>query len=223
LSGDKPWCSGATSLDRALITAHTPAGRRLFAIDLTSPTVGALPSSWVARGLAEVDSTGIHLDGTPALPVGEAGWYLERPGFAWGGLGVAACWFGGLVGIARRLWDATENREPDQIALMQLGTVDLQVQRCVVMLAAAALAVDSGDAEGDAGVLWAERVRGTVADAVEQVLSIVGHATGPAPLTLEDEHARRVADLTVYVRQHHGERDTARLGSLLRRREHRPW
>ena len=39
-----------------------------------------------------------------------------------------------------------------------------------------------------------------------------GHALGPAPLAFDEEHARRVADLTLYIRQHHGDRDLAALG-----------
>ncbi|HEY2199001.1 MAG TPA: acyl-CoA dehydrogenase, partial [Mycobacterium sp.] len=34
------------------------------------------------------------------------------------------------------------------------------------------------------------------------------------PLCLDEQHARAVADLTVYVRQSHAERDLAALGSL---------
>jgi hypothetical protein len=34
----------------------------------------------------------------------------------------------------------------------------------------------------------------------------------PGPLAFEAEHATRVSDLRVYVRQHHAERDTAALG-----------
>ena len=32
---------------------------------------------------------------------------------------------------------------------------------------------------------------------------------------IEPEHAQRVADLTLYVRQHHAERDQAALGRLV--------
>ena len=66
-----------------------------------------------------------------------------------------------------------------------------------------------------AGAVLAARVRAVVADAAETGLTVVGHALGPAPLTADEEHARRVADLTVYVRQHHAERDLAALGSLV--------
>ena len=63
--------------------------------------------------------------------------------------------------------------------------------------------------------MLAARVRAVVHNAAETCLRTVGHALGPGPLTGDDVHARRVADLTVYLRQHHGERDLAALGSCL--------
>ncbi len=223
LSGTKPWCSAADVLDRALITAHTPAGRRLFAVDLTDPSVRADQDGWVSRGLAEVRSGPIRLASTPATPVGETGWYLGRPGFAWGGMGVAACWYGGLVAIARRLWTAGRSREPDQIARMHLGAMDLRVHACRLALLDAARRIDDGSADGDAGVVLAERVRGLVAATADHVIAVAGHALGPAPLAADEEHARRVADLQVYVRQHHARRDDARLGGLLIDADYPPW
>jgi hypothetical protein len=47
------------------------------------------------------------------------------------------------------------------------------------------------------------------------VLTTVGHALGPGPLAHDETHAARVADLTLYVRQHHAERDLAALGRLV--------
>ncbi len=215
LSGTKPWCSLAGRLSHALVTAHTQDGRRLFAIDLRSPRVTSERGTWVARGLAEVISTPIQLDDAYAVPVGADNWYLERPGFAWGGIGVAACWFGGLLGIARTMATAARRREPDQIGMMHLGAVDLAVLRSRALLDAAAVEIDAGRAVGAAGALLANRVRSTVADAAEEVIERAGHALGPAPLTQDEDHARRVADLTVYVRQHHAERDLAALGRAL--------
>ena len=48
------------------------------------------------------------------------------------------------------------------------------------------------------------------------MLGVVGRALGAGPLAHDREHATRVADLTVYLRQHHGERDLAALGATLR-------
>jgi hypothetical protein len=36
-------------------------------------------------------------------------------------------------------------------------------------------------------------------------------------------HAKRVADLQLYVRQHHAEKDDASLGAVLAERERAPW
>ncbi len=63
--------------------------------------------------------------------------------------------------------------------------------------------------------LLAKRVRATVARAVDEVLARAGRALGPAPLALDAAHAKRVADLQLYVRQHHAERDLASLGRAL--------
>jgi len=42
-----------------------------------------------------------------------------------------------------------------------------------------------------------------------------GRALGPAPLALDAAHAKRVADLSLYVRQYHSERDQESLGHAL--------
>lgn len=215
LTGRKPWCSLGGSLDRALITATEGGERRLFDIDLHDSGASAVAGTWVSRGLAAVDSGDLDLDRVPASPVGAPGWYLERPGFAWGGIGVAACWFGGAVGLARALLRSAERREPDQLALAAIGEADRLIWSARATLADAAARIDDGSAVGVDGALLADRVRGVVADAAERILVLVGHALGPAPLTFDEEHARRVADLTVYLRQHHAARDDVRTGSAL--------
>ncbi|MHA7293283.1 acyl-CoA dehydrogenase [Arthrobacter sp. HLT1-21] len=224
LTGRKPWCSLASRLDLAVVTAHVPDGeRRAFTVDLRQRGVTAISGTWVSRGLTAVDSGPVDFDQVPVSPVGPDNWYLERDGFAWGGLGVAACWYGGAVGVARRLLRSFGERPPDQVALMHLGEVDWHLHAARVALAGAAADVDAGRAAGAAGALLAARVRGIVAVAAESVLSTVAHGLGPAPLVLEEDHARRVADLQVYLRQHHAERDAASLGRHLHQTEVAPW
>jgi LmbE family N-acetylglucosaminyl deacetylase len=216
LTGTKPWCSLAGSLTHALITAAVADGSRgLFAVDLRHPGVEVVPGAWVARGLTEVPSGPLRLRDVPARPVGAPGWYLERPGFHWGGIGVAACWYGGAVGLARTLLRAASREGADRLLLMHLGAVDAALDGARASLAEAAALVDGGRAEGDAGRLLAKRVRAVVARAVEETLTHVAHALGPAPLAQDADHAKRVADLELYVRQHHAERDDASLGGAL--------
>jgi alkylation response protein AidB-like acyl-CoA dehydrogenase len=215
LDGTKPWCSLAGRLSHALVTAHVDDGRRLFAVALDDSGVRVEPRAWHARGLVDVPSGPVRFDSVRAWPVGETGWYLRRPGFAHGGVGVAACWFGGAVAVARSMAEAASRRPPDQLATWHLGMVDLALQGCRTAFADAAPRVDRGEADGAVGEVLALRVRSAVAEAAEQVLTHAGHALGPAPLALDETHARRVADLTLYLRQHHAERDVARLGELL--------
>ena len=222
LTGVKPWCSLATVLTHALVTAYTPGGRRLFAVALQDGTVSPTDQQWVARGLAQVPSTSVEFVRSPAVPVGPDGWYLDRPGFAWGGAGVAACWFGGAVGVARHLLAAGRTKPPDQIADLQLGAVDVALSGVRAMLLEAAQQIDARLADGEAGAILALQVRSAAADAAEQVLQRSAHALGPAPLALEERHARQVADVQMYIRQHHAERDLAALGRALRT-EGAPW
>ena len=215
LDGTKPWCSLAADLSHAIITAHTgPTSRRAFAISL-GDGVSPLPGTWVSRGLVDVPSGGLRLDGVAAVPVGEDEWYLNRPGFAWGGIAVAAVWFGAAQALRARLVATAGRRDPDQIALMHVGQLDAVLFAAETSLRHAADVIDAGGADGMAGAVLAARVRAVVADAAETGLTVVGHALGPAPLTADEEHSRRVADLTVYIRQHHAERDLAALGSLV--------
>jgi len=217
LSGRKNWCSVATLADSALVTAWVDETRRqLFAVDLGGPGVAPVEGQqWVARGLPAVTSTGLDLHDVAATAVGEPEWYLTRAGFAWGGMGVAAIWFGATVSIARRIAAQAQERALDQIGQMHLGALDAAVHAARCVLARAAEDVDQGRAEGDAGACLALRVRAVVRAAAEEVMRRADHALGPGPLVSEDEHAARVADLHLYLRQEHAERDEANLGRAL--------
>jgi alkylation response protein AidB-like acyl-CoA dehydrogenase len=212
LTGVKPWCSLAAQLDAALVTAHAGDERQLFRVSLRHPTVTAEPpGAWVARGLRNVVSVAVRFDGTPAEPVGAPGWYLTRPGFAWGGMGVAACWHGGARGLLATLLRGSAGRD-GELAAMHVGAVDAALFAAEAALSDAAVLIDAGQAEGRAGQVLGLRVRAIVADAAERAIRHAGHALGPAPLAFDEDHARRVADLELYLRQHHAERDLARLG-----------
>ncbi|MFJ4267782.1 acyl-CoA dehydrogenase family protein [Paenarthrobacter nicotinovorans] len=237
LSGSKPWCSLAQLLDGAVITAHLPdnGARAAFTVNLKNPGVTAETPAWTSRGLQEIPSGTVHFDNVPAIPVGGDDWYFKRPGFAWGGMGVAACWLGGAVAVARdfaaALTKAAANgREPDQIALAALGDIDRTISGVIGYLAQTAERIDAGeayavepgaeadpdDASRDNPSPWSDalRVRGTVAAAVERVQNLVTQNLGPGPLAFDEAYGKRMADLSLYIRQHHAMRDDAQLGAL---------
>ncbi len=238
LSGSKPWCSLAQFVDHAVVTAHTQSGgRSAFAVDLRDAGVTCVDPEWTSRGLREIPSGTVHFDRVPAVPLGGDGWYFQRPGFAWGGMGVAACWLGGAVALGRHfkaalIRGAQAQREPDQVALASLGEVDRTLTSAIQCLARTAELVDGrmqGRAEpreepggGRISGAWSEalRVRGTIAAAVERVQLLVSQNLGPGPLAFDDRYGKCMADLSLYVRQHHALRDDAQLGALTLKGEH---
>lgn len=228
LTGSKPWCSIAAQLDRAVVTAHLPdGGRAAFAVDLHAAGVSFADPAWTSLGLREVPSGTVHFDAVPAVPLGGQAWYYRRPGFAWGGMGVAACWLGGAVAVARSYRDALKaaddgGRAPDQLALAHLGEIDRTLTGLTSYLARTAARIDAGELSGPGAWSEALRVRGSVASAVERIQTLVSQNLGPAPLAFDARYGKRMADLSLYLRQHHGMRDDAQLGALTFKGDH-PW
>lgn len=216
LDGTKVWCSGAGLCTRALVTARLDSGERgLFAVDLGHPGVRPLPSGWRNPGMAESDTRSVQFTSVPAMSVGRPGEYLSRPGFWHGAIGVAACWLGGARAVAKPLYERAAEESADPHSRMHLGAVDAALAAGEAMLDRAAAAIDEDplNRKGTAELI-ARRTRAVVEIAVDEAITRTGRALGPAPLCQNAQHAKRVADLTVYVRQSHAERDLERLGRL---------
>jgi hypothetical protein len=221
LTGIKAWCSGAAICTHALITARCDDnGPGLYAVDLSQDEVEVLADDWHNVGMRDSGTRSVRLSGAVGVPVGRPGEYLTRPGFWHGAMGVAACWFGGARGVAAPLYRALAERHdgsiPDAHALAHLGAVDAALAAAEAMLVSAACYVDA-EPRGDRAELIARRVRAVVERAVDEAIVRTGRALGPGPLVLDARHAQRVADLTIYVRQSHAERDLAALGKVAAR------
>lgn len=211
LDGRKAFCSGGRLVTHALVTAETEDGAALFAVELSSNgiTVDLEAPGWVGPGMAGADTVTLAFEDVVARPVGAPGAYTDRPGFWHGAIGVAAVWWGGARGVAQVL-EASTRLDPHGLA--HRGAVRAALDAARAVLIDAAQQVDAHP-EAPAERL-AQSVRATVASTVDTVLDHVGRATGPGPLAFDAAHAARVADLTVFVRQHHAERDLQRLGEL---------
>jgi alkylation response protein AidB-like acyl-CoA dehydrogenase len=217
LHGTKQYCSGARICTDALVTAAADDGARLFAV--ATERLERDPASWPATGMAGSDTLDVGFPGVPAVPVGPPDAYTHRPGFSHGGVGVAACWYGGARGVARALLSAASKRDVGPHALAHLGAVDLGLRTARAALGQAADEIDAdpGDERGE-GPLRALRVRALTEAVAADVLVRTGRALGAGPLGHDESHSRAVADLTVYLRQHHAERDLARLGEMVAER-----
>jgi alkylation response protein AidB-like acyl-CoA dehydrogenase len=215
LEGVKVWCSGAELCTHALVTARVDDRRGLFAVDLGEPNIEPLQSNWYNTGMAGSDTRSVEFHGAPAVAVGSIGQYLDRPGFWHGAIGVSACWLGGARAVAAPLYDRAARESADPHMLAHLGAVDAAIAAAEAMLESAARCVDADPLNREnKAELIARRARAVVETAVEQAITRSGRALGPGPLVTDAAHAQKVADLTVYVRQSHAERDLAELGKL---------
>lgn len=210
LQGRKAWCSGALQIDRALITAWENDQPQMVAIELSHPSQRIQADQWQAVGMATTTSVSIEFDDTPGLAVGLPGQYLARPGFWHGGAGIAACWYGAAEALADYLREHCRMPRPDPHADAHLGAVDAALYGARAALRECAAWIDQ-QPHADAS-FEVRRVRAQVEQAVEQVIRHVGRALGATPFCRSSHFARLSADLPVYLRQSHAERDLAELG-----------
>jgi alkylation response protein AidB-like acyl-CoA dehydrogenase len=217
LNGTKQYCSGARICTHALVTAAADDGARLFAV--ATERLEPNPGSWPAIGMAGSDTLDVGFPPIAAVAVGPPYGYTRRPGFSHGGVGVAACWYGGARAVARTLLSAAAKRDIGPHALAHLGAVDLGLRTARAALDRAADEIDADPAdEGGGGPQRAASVRALTEAVATDVLTRTGRALGAGPLGHDEAHSRAVADLTVYLRQHHAEGDLARLGEMVAER-----
>ncbi len=232
LIGSKAWCSGAAALDRALLTVwpeqapaagEAGAGPWLADVDLRQPGVVIDDSSWRAVGMAETVSATVTFESASARLIGPAGFYLSRPGFWQGGIGVAACWHGAACAVAQALRTQLRDAGPEAAwhRALALGEVDRVLSANAALLREAAAWVDRHP-EDDARA-WALRTRAAGDESAQQVLRATMRAMGAGPLCHDEAFARRAADLPVFIRQCHGDRDLVALGHALLQQKDTPW
>ena len=210
LNGCKAWCSGAAVLSHGLLTAWDEQDRQqLVAVALDQPGVSITDQGWHAVGMGATGSVDVLFDGARAHAIGQPGDYLQRPGFWQGGVGIAACWYGAAQSIAERLRSHCAHREEPH-ALAHLGAVDSALQAAADVLRGSALSIDATPL--DNAELLARRARAVVEHSAEQVILHVGHALGAGAYCKDRQFARLIADLPVFLRQSHAERDLAALG-----------
>ncbi|WP_089041782.1 acyl-CoA dehydrogenase family protein [Pseudomonas fluorescens] len=210
VEGRKAWCSGAAVVSHGLLTAWDEEDRQqLVAVAMDQPGIRVTDEGWKAVGMAATGSVDILFSAVRGIAVGGPGDYLSRPGFWHGGIGIAACWYGAAQRLGEVLRAQCATRaEPH--ALAHLGAVDSALNSAACVLRASAAQIDR-EPRADARQL-AQQTRACIEDTVEQVIQHVGRAVGAGPYCKDPHFAQLMADLPVYVRQSHAERDLAALG-----------
>ncbi len=206
LDGQRRYASGARVLDRALVDVDGPDGRLLVDLDLASPGVAVDDHDWQAVGMAASDTITVVLDDVvvpTGATVGPIDFYVRRPGFGHGGVGVAACWWGGAVGIVRRLSAATAGR-PGGPRRRHLAAAAVTVRDLATVLRAAAHELDADPDDVERAAARATMVRAAVHRGCTSVLADCWAGGGTAACTGDHVTARLLADLPVYLTQYGG-------------------
>lgn len=226
LRGAKHWCSGALTGDHALLTAWEGDGTlpQLVAVALKQPGVQIDADKWQAIGMAGSQSVNVAFDDAVGRRVGRPGEYLSRPGFWHGGAGIAACWYGGAAGIASALKTAllaARHKELGGYRLACLGQVELALEETAAILRQAATWIDEHPLRDASRLALTARL--SAERCAKRVLDEVGKALGAAPFCLDRQFAQAAADLPVFIRQSHADRDFAALGERALEREDAAW
>ncbi|WP_440222801.1 dehydrogenase [Dokdonella sp. MW10] len=207
-------------MDHALMTACREDARALISLNLDAAGVSSPAETWHAVGMARIVSAPLAFDAAPAKLIGGADAYLERPGFWHGGAGIAACWYGAAAAIGETLRVHVRGRS-DPHAAAHLGAVDVALSAAAALLRETAACIDAQPLQPHRHEVM--RVRACVERAATEVIDRVGRALGPGPLCEDLAHARRCADLSVFIRQSHAERDAEAIGHAAHGSVHAPW
>ncbi|MEG0879845.1 MAG: acyl-CoA dehydrogenase [Janthinobacterium sp.] len=222
LDGRKAWCAGAKGLSHALISCWNDAGQACLAsVALSQPGVHVTDEGWQAVGMHACTSVDVTFSAARAFPVGAPGAYLQRPGYWHGGAGIAAAWYGAACAVASHLHARAQHAAPDPVRLAQLGQIDCALRATGALLREGAAEIDAHPQRDAMGL--ALRLRLAAEDAATLVLHLTTRALGAAPLCRDARFARLAADLPVFLRQSHGERDQAVLGGIVAGAEEHPW
>lgn len=223
LDGTLRFASGAGLIDRALVPVWPSPDRHLL-VDLPVGDLAVDETAWqtwamTASRTHTVEIAGLHASHDAV--VGPDNFYLDRPAFFPGGVGVAACWAGGGARVTDLL--LRSHPDPSEVQRPRLGRIRVALVAAGAAVRGAAALLDEllpagrAAAEADWHTLATE-ARAVVAAAVEQILGESRHVTGPAGLALDADLAHAVADLELYVRQQNADADHRLLGDALARR-----
>jgi hypothetical protein len=202
LTGQVRFASGIDVIDRVLLPGWVDDRTHLL-FDIPADAVHPDRSTWRTTAMDASRSFTVTVDAIAGEPIGEESFYLDRPGFVIGGLGVAAVWAGGarsvtdLVATGLRAFSAGTHQ------LRRLGRMDQAAWQATALVGHVAEGLDALDRHGTERNVAA--ARSGVVDACETVVDEAAKIVGPGGLVGSARLARTLADLQLYIRQHNAD------------------
>jgi alkylation response protein AidB-like acyl-CoA dehydrogenase len=219
LSGTKAFCTGATILDRSLVTVRHDGTAFLIDLDVRDEHVTFDCSGWITPAFGETATavaTFHDIEISESDIVGPPGWYLDRVGFWHGACGPAACWAGGAIGLVDHAIECGSRKRADPHRDAQLGALAGLRWQLEILVEAAGHEIDRRPGDVPEAMQRALMLRHNVERAATSIVDLYGRALGPRPLIQDAAIVRRFGELQLYTRQHHDEHDLESIGKHLR-------
>lgn len=218
LTGTKAFCTGAAMLDRALVTVRRDGVAHLIDVDVRDERVTFDDSGWRTPAFAATSTSVVTFhdyQGSASDIVGSPGWYLDRVGFWHGACGPASCWAGGAIGLVDHAVDVAGLKSADPHRAAHVGALAALRWQLEALVETAGHQIDTQPGGTSAAMQRALMLRHNVERAATAILDLYGRALGPRPLIQDSEIVRRVAEVQLYIRQHHDEHDLESIGREL--------
>ena len=200
LSGELRFASGIDIVDRALLPGWVDDAHHLL-LDIPADAVDADRETWQTAAMDASRSFTVRADLVADRVVGPLDFYLARPGFLVGGLEVAAVWAGGAASVLDQVVEGLRRFEPSAHQLRRLGVMEQAVW--LARTAVDATAVRLPELDVDALARETAAARTAVVTCCEQVVDEAERIVGPGGMSGDARLARTLADLAIFVRQHH--------------------
>ncbi len=224
LTGTLKFASGAGVIDRGLTPVWLSDDTHLL-VDLDARELPVDRSAWQTGAMTVSHTHTISLDEVVvprSTVVGRPNFYLDRPGFFPGGVGVAAVWAGGISRVLDALLAWAGDRSSP--------AGDLRLGRIAIQRTLALAAVRQGGHHLDARPAGPQppthaelqhlstSIRAGVGQAVQAALNDARVLAGPAGLAFDAALTHAIDDLGLYVLQQNTDGDAGYLGAAVRRR-----
>ena len=218
LSGAKRFASGLGHVDRAIVSAKSPEGQRLFVVDARE-TARHDPQGWNMSGMQQSRSGGFDCDRLAGRPLGGPEVYTREPHFLGGTWRIAAVTLGGTTGLLDRAASVLRARgqEGSEAHLLRLGPVAGRVLSAwpAILRAARAASGEEGAAAPQAAAVQSLSVRLLSEEIGQSAIAAVERSVGLSMFDAADPVGRMARDLACYMRQAARDAFSAKVGRAL--------
>ncbi len=207
LTGVKTFATGASRIERAIVTASLPGGGwQMCLIPLSAISVKIQNESWDPLGMGASESFTVEFTGVilpPDAMIGKPGDYYAEPAFTGGALRYCAVHLGG----AQALFDACRNmvralgREYDPFQLRRLGEMAVLMESSRQWLVQAGEWMDSAFSNPGELPVKAQMMRIATEEICTRIIQTVQLSVGARGLTSAEPLASTIRDLQMYLRQ----------------------